>query len=385
MLQQITLTLRSALLVLAVPALAQQAPIAAAPDLLDTEQAENFGLKQATGTQTHTVFSASDSSYQYNHGAVPFAFNGKLYVQWQSSKHDEDAPETEVRYAMSVDGRQWSDAIILEKPRPDATVTSGGWWAFGDTLVAYINVWPHDLEPKGGFVEYRTSKDGIHWTAPKPVLNNAGEPLAGIIEQDMRALADGRLLTAVHQQPGLIVKPYFTDDATGLSGWQSGDMTNLPHRDNVSRELEPSWFSRGEELVMVFRDQDSSFRVLAATSHDRGESWTTPMVSNMPDSRAKQSAGNLPNGAAYLVNNPSGSKQRFPLVLSISTDGRRFDQAWLLRPGGHQVPAQKYDGRYKRIGYSYPKSTVFEGYLYVAYATGKEDIQVTRVPLKSLK
>lgn len=366
-------------------ATAQQAPVRAAPDLLDTSRPAELGLKPAPGTQTFTVFRATEQSYQYNHGAVPFAFNGKLYVQWQSSRADEDAPESEVRYAMSVDGKHWSDAIILERPRADATVTNGGWWAYGDTLVAYINVWPHDLEPRGGYVEYRTSKDGVHWSAAKPVLNDQGEPLAGIMEQDIRALPDGRLVSAVHQQPGLTLKPYFTDDATGRSGWQAGKISNLPQSGSVSRELEPSWYRRGNELVMIFRDQGSSFRLLAATSSDRAESWSTPVITNFPDSRAKQSAGNLPDGTAFIVNNPSGRKARFPLVLSTSADGELFDRAWLLRAGGEALPVQKYDGHYKRVGYSYPKSTLFEGYVYTAYATGKEDIDITRVPVTSLQ
>lgn len=41
-------------------------------------------------------------------------------------------------------------------------------------------------------------------------------------------------------------------------------------------------------------------------------------------------------------------------------------------------------GKYKRIGYSYPKSVLWDNYLYVAYATNKEDIELTRIPLTSL-
>lgn len=363
---------------------AQQAPIRATTDLFDA-QALNLGLEMAPGTETFTVFAAGDNTYQYNHGAVPFAFKGKLYVQWQSSPKDEDAPTTEVRYAMSVDGKRWSDAIVLAQPRPDATVTNGGWWAYGDTLVAYINVWPHDLEPRGGYVEYRTSKDGIHWSAPKPVLDDQGEPLQGILEQDIRALKDGRLISAAHMQPGLKAKPVFTDDATGLSGWQTGDMTNLPTNSDVSREIEPSWFTRAGEVVMTFRDQQSSFRIFAALSKDRGESWSMPAKTNIPDSRAKQSAGNLPGGGAFIINNPSNSKARFPLVISTSADGVVFDRAYILRAEGDKLPAQKYAGRYKRVGYSYPKSMVHNGYVYTAYGTGKEDIDITRVPVASLQ
>lgn len=44
----------------------------------------------------------------------------------------------------------------------------------------------------------------------------------------------------------------------------------------------------------------------------------------MPDSRAKQSAGNLPDATAFMVNNPSGDKLLLPLAITLSDDGRLF-------------------------------------------------------------
>ena len=44
-----------------------------------------------------------------------------------------------------------------------------------------------------------------------------------------------------------------------------------------------------------------------------------------------------------------------------------------------------YSGTYKRVGYSYPKSVIWNNYLYVAYATNKEDVEFTRIPIESLQ
>ena len=65
-------------------------------------------------------------------------------------------------------------------------MTNGGWWRYGDTLVAFINVWPQGLQPKAGYVEYITSRDGSRWSKPKPLLDYAGKPVAGVIEQDLK-------------------------------------------------------------------------------------------------------------------------------------------------------------------------------------------------------
>jgi len=149
--------------------------------------------------------------------------------------------------------------------------------------------------------------------------------------------------------------------------------------------MEPSWFFRADNaVVMVFRDQNSTFRRLASLSRDRGITWSTPVVTDMPDSRSKQSAGNLPDGTAFQVGNPVDTNIRIPLAVSLSHDGQVFDKAFVLRKGGSDLQARRYTGTSKTPGYSYPKSMVWQGSLYVSYATNKEDVEYTRVPLASL-
>ena len=56
-----------------------------------------------------------------------------------------------------------------------------------------------------------------------------------------------------------------------------------------------------------------------------------------------------------------------------------------IRDRGSSLPARRYDGHAKTLGYSYPKSVVWNGYLYSGYSVNKEDIDVTRIPLGSLQ
>jgi len=355
-----------------------------AETLFDKTQPDTLGLQKPQSINHHLVFKAQAGSAQYNHGAVLFAFNDELFIQWQSSQQDEDAPETKILYSRSKNGSEWSAPQTLVTTRNDALVTNGGWWRYGDTLVAFINVWPQGVQPKAGYAEYITSEDGINWSAPQRLLDANKKPVNGIIEQDLKQLPNGRILTAIHHQPGLIAKPFYTDDATGITGWTQGIMENLPHQPGISRELEPSWFlNKKAEPVMVFRDQASSFTVLASTSNDNGKTWTLPTATNMPDARAKQSAGNLPDDRAFLINNPSGNKNRTPLTITLSKDGQLFDKAYLLR-GETELPPMLFAGKYKRIGYSYPKSIVWNNRIWVSYAVNKEDIEVTSIPVGDL-
>lgn len=360
------------------PAVAADAPFTVAPNLFDFSRPADLGLQTAPGTQTFTIFHAAKNTDHYVNGVVLMGFKGRLYAQWQTSARDEDSPDTHVVYAVSRDGEHWSTPKPLTQAGR-AMTTSGGWWTDGKMLVAYINIWKADFRT-GGTTQAITSRDGVHWSTPRPVTAADGRPVQGVIEQDPHALPNGRIVTAFHLQPGLIATPFYTDDPAGLTGWTAGRMPHLAHQGLESRELEPSWFRRSDGcLVMVFRDQQSRFRQLASQSCDRAKTWTKPVVTAMPDSRAKQSAGNLPDGTAFLVNAPSGNKLRAPLVVTLSNEGRLFDRALVLRAG--PPPAVRYPGQYKRPGYHYPKSVVWNGALYVAYATDKEDVDITRMPL----
>ncbi|WP_417451757.1 exo-alpha-sialidase, partial [Kordiimonas sp.] len=321
------------------------ASVVAAPPLLSVEsglfdagQADTLGLTRAPGLETFTVFAPTAGENHYNHGAVVTSFQGRLYVQWQSSARDEDAPDTDVVFASASasDPAAWTPPAVLARARQGSLVTSGGWWTDGETLVAFINVWPGWEDGlREGHAEYIISTDGESWSAPRPVLGAGGKPVPGVIEQDPHGMADGRIIGAFHVAPSLTAAPYYTDSPLATDGWTRGTMENLPSDGTVSRELEPSLFVRPDgAVVMIFRDQMSSFQTLASISHDWGETWTTPALSPFPDARTKQSAGNLPDGSVFRVGNPNGNKARFPLVVSLSGDGQMFDRAYLMRAGG---------------------------------------------------
>ena len=84
----------------------------------------------------------------------------------------------------------------------------------------------------------------------------------------------------------------------------------------------------------------------------------------------------------FLVNAPRAEKLRVPLAITLSRDGRHFDRAWALR-GEVSLQPLRFEGRYKRPGFQYPKSVIWKDHLYVGYATNKEDVELTRVPLSS--
>ena len=118
-------------------------------------------------------------------------------------------------------------------------------------------------------------------------------------------------------------------------------------------------------------------------SYDKGKSWTELERTGFPDNNSRQVAGSLPDGRIFVVNNPySPSKERNPLVLSISEDGKKFDKAYIIRSG--DSGARDITGRAKNLGFQYPHAIVAGNYLLVMYSINKESVEVTRIPLDQL-
>ena len=367
---------------------AQSEPFTVADGLFCATDSAALGLTMAEGTETFTIFHPAEGDNHNNNGAVLTDFKGTLFCMWQTSKKDEDAEDTYVAYSESHDGgRTWKKPMLLASVT-GGYCTSGGWLATNDSLVAYINIWDKKRGKKQRGEAYcMTTADGETWSKIRPVMMLNGKPMNAIIEQDLHVLPSGRIVGAAHFMPNLVASCIYSDSPLGINGWVKGHLSESEKPSfATSNAIEPSLFRQKDgTLVMVFRDQNSSFRKLASVSHDEGEHWTKPALTVFPDSRSKQSAGNLPDGTAYFVSNPVGYKQRVPLVLSLSRDTRHFNRAFVLRRGGSQLPPRRYEGRYKTIGYSYPKTIISGAFIMTSYSTNKEDIEITRVPLSSLK
>ena len=362
-------------------AAAQQHDLYIPSGVVDTTKYETVGLKPAANVKTVTVFKATDDSYHYANGVVLTAFKGKLYCMWQSSPKDEDSDDTRVIYSISSDdGKTWSKPIPLAVPGSDYYCTSGGWLVMEDTLTAFIDVWKKGLTPRGGKTCYITSTNGQTWSEMQPVRMADGSEMNGVLEQDPYRMPDGRIVGAAHFMPGLHVCPVYTDDPQGVSGWRKGLFKSVD-LGKSSREIEPSQYLRPDgAMVMLFRDQSSSFHKLFSISKDWGVTWTKPVLSSFPDARTKQCAGNLPDGTSFIISCPVPAKRRWPLVLHLSSDGKSFDKAILLRSGAtNDMPPRRYEGKYKTLGYSYPKAFVHKGKLYISYSTNKEDVECSIV------
>ncbi len=338
--------------------------------VLDLTDSLTLGLSKYDKAEWIEVF-RSDG---YVNNVVFTTFKGDYYCMWQQSEKDEDTPDTQVMLSVSKDGRDWSSPTVLAHPANDYFASPGGWIQNGDTLTALVNYIYAADRSQGGNAFFISTADGEFWTAPQPVLMEDGSPVDGIFEQDPLKLPDGRIVGAVHFRPENNLCPVYTDEISGVKGWRKASFP-----EGEGKSIEPSqYIAKDGTLVMFMRDQSSSFVKLYSLSKDRGENWSAPKKTDIPDSRSKQCAGNLPGGEAFWIGNPTGNKSRRALVLAVSNDGYLFDRAYLLA-GPDDLPVRRKDGRYKTRGYNYPKAAVSGDVTWVSLSVNKEDVALIRI------
>lgn len=414
-------------------------PFTVAENLFDHKDLDRRGLERAPGTETFTIF-APDKAKRgepdarcsnlpfcpgFNHGVRLRPYKDKLIATRQACPQHEDSADGIIVCSESDDdGVTWSkpqkirDAVHAEKsgevkPSAAAPAIAHPWqlksWD-GNTYVQFKNRYFGKgyafSGPGPRRTEYSVSKDGKTWAKPQFLLDDQGQAIDGYVHPNYR-FENGRLLAVdarLTEGDRIVPAMLYTDDPRGITGWKRAEWQTLPGGPkNIGRECESSKFTRaGGALVVVSRDLGGSYRILATVSTDHGESWSPTVITDMPDSNSMQCAGNLPDGTAFLVNNPStarietegffpnvgwkdksGRRERIPLSVTLSRDGKHFDRAFLLR-GGDDLQRIRYPGRHKLSGFSYPGALVHNGYLYISYAANKEDAQLTRVPLESL-
>ena len=226
----------------------------------------DLGLRAVPNGETITIFKPQAGADQFNNGVVLIPFKGKLYAQWQSSPKDEDSQDTWVAYSVSDDGSHWSMPAVLAPAAPAPQMHSnGGWWTDGETLVAYIVVWPTGFQSGDGRLH------GLHpeqrWRALVIAASHHAARMASRCPASSsrtrmrcRAAASSSRFTRGPASSWRRSSPTIRWASTAGSARR---MQNLPYEGHASsRELEPSLFLRGSCAVMVFRDQASTHRQL---------------------------------------------------------------------------------------------------------------------------
>jgi predicted neuraminidase len=120
--------------------------------------------------------------------------------------------------------------------------------------------------------------------------------------------------------------------------------------------------------MALFRDNRRSGYLYRSFSSDEGRTWSRPVRTNFPDATSKLHGLRLSDGRYVLVSN-ANPRRRDPLVLSMSDDGIVFTRMGYL-VGGRRV--------------DYPCVMEHDGHLLVAFAGGKQTVEILKIRLADL-
>lgn len=304
--------------------------------------------------------------------------DGQFWAMWSDGPGIEDRVGQRVKFATSSDGLKWSAPQFLTPIPPNSgpdsphygtrTVKgmrwiSRGFWQRDDELLALAS-----LDEAAGFFgdslelrAFRYRKDNADWEDAGVIFDNTINNFAPLKLRTGDWMMSRRMFdyktSGVH---------FLVGGVKSLGDWQSFPV--LGSASELKAEEPDWWILPDNTLAAVFRDNRRSGFLYRAFSTDDGRTWSKPVKTNFPDATSKISGLRLLDGRYVLVSNPN-PKKRDPLTLSISDDGLVFTKMLYLVGGRH---------------IDYPHVIEHEGSLFIAFAGGKQTVEVLKVKLSDV-
>ncbi|MGD0461999.1 MAG: exo-alpha-sialidase [Tepidisphaeraceae bacterium] len=337
------------------------------------EDGKPVALPGVRRPKVESVFlSRPGTEWRYSHHPHLGFFKGRFYAIWSNGRETEDRPGQRVLISTAEDFTHWTQPRPLVDTVKDAAgveqvLTAVGLYPYGGTLVAYVaSFGPHK---ENRLVETLTTTDGQTWSPPHDI----GIPLCP--NHGPQPTSSGRLIICANTS-----YPW-SDDPSGLGGWHMAGIDSQTAQTLQGDPCEGAFYQTDDGVIhMLLRNGTSQIphRLWLTESRDNGLTWSAPAPTEFSDAYSKFHFGRLPDGRFYYVGNPLW--RRTPLVLSLSRDGVRFDQHFILAEAHRDMPRESDEYGYP----AYPHSIVHDGRLYVIVSRDKSKIQVLRVALSDL-
>ncbi len=344
-------------------------------------------IPYAPGAKRGVVYFGSEENGSYNHHNQINKFKGKYYYAWSNGFRNEEDAGQRVLVASSDNALHWSaPSVLLDVP-------AGSPWAHNcvalhtDDEAMYCVIMSEETEhdetvtgmrrvkPEDAYIDVYKTTDGTNWAK----AFSFGTAIKWIFEAP-RLTQDGRLMCVCNTKR----------DGPAIMLWPGKDICATPQLIHVP-EPEGAWFPYGESTwyqldcgrIMVFwRDEGASLRLYVNHSDDGGQTWSEPVLTDIPDSMSRLYAGRLTDGRYFLVNNAIGTLlDRTPLMLLLSDDGVLFSKVYIV----NDTPCvMRRKGLLKANGNQYPCCLVDGDNLIVAYDENKEDIFVEVIDTRKI-
>ena len=334
----------------------------------------NDDMGYVEGVEHVRVYTAEEGVYQFLHGVAIVRHKDVFYANWAAGPVDEHSLDECVRGSRSYDGGlTWSAPEMVAPPLDgDSSNSHGVYFSDGNNLWFFAAA--RHLE---GTVEINTTEAYLlnettdTWDS-QAVVSRVFTPF-----DEPQQMSNGKWIVGGSSVPKIAI----FDGSNPLETWT---VVRLPVPSGVSYLWpETSLWVDGSEITAISRNSFAD-RALISFSKDCGLTWTTVAETNLPLAASKPFGGTLSSGQRYLVyNTPSEWPGRTTLAIAVSKPcSKKLCRVWKIRHGEPEQPL--YEGFGKFPQYSYPYAIEFEDKLYVIYSVGKEDCDLSIIPLESL-
>ena len=304
--------------------------------------------------------------------------DGQFWAMWSDGPGIEDRVGQRVKFATSPDGLKWSEPKFLTPVPPNSGPDSPHYATRTDKGMRWISrgFWNRDgellalasLDEAAGFFgpslelrAFRFDHTATEWHDAGLVFKNTINNFPPLKLRTGDWMMSRRRYD--YKDSGV---HFLVGGVKTLDDWQSYPV--LGSAAELKAEEPDWWILPDQRLAAVFRDNRRSGFLYRSLSSDDGRTWTPPVKTNFPDATSKISGLRLRDGRYVLVSNPN-PKKRDPLTLAISDDGLVFTKMLYLVGGRH---------------IDYPHVIEHGDSLYIAFAGGKQTVELLKVKLSDM-
>lgn len=329
--------------------------------------------------------------------------DGRFWCIWSDGPKIEDWPTQEVKYATSEDGLNWSEAksVTGTPDEPYAFIARGLWVRDGKllTLAAHyrdkgafgankeLELWAYGWDPRAEKWEFvsKVYDNAINNFAPQRLPDGNWILTRRDARFNVTILIGGKDRLDNWREHRVVelteVKGFRPDEPIF---WLLGSRS----RETSNSQRNPNSHESGYTLNALFRDNGGSRRLFHSTSRDFGRTWTTPVLTNFPNSTSKIYSTGTSRGYRVMVSNANPKWGRRELHLSVSKDGKHFSRMARVDVPAPPAPTG-FETIWKKFSYGiaslqYPHVIEHDGHLWIALSRCKLQTEVFRVSLDSV-
>jgi len=323
------------------------------------------------------LYAGNRETGSYNHHAQLAKFKDRYYCSWSNGLADEEAPGQRILVSSSKDAANWTEAACVAGNREsNEAYHSDGLLATDNTLYLIASGCTSFVENKELGMRrivpdternmVYASSDGTSWKEVFSLPDEIGRTL-----EAPRATVDGCLMCAAATATG----------GAAILRWPGPSILEAPEIIAVPEPhgarfpyAEASWYQTDDGVILVFwRDEGETCRLWVNTSVDGGKTFSSPVITDIPDAMSRVFAGRLCDGRHYVISNAFPTLlNRHHLTLLLSDDGYCFNKVYIVMD---DPTSQRCIGLLKADGYQYPCCLAEEDRLLVAYSVNKEDME----------